>query len=227
MTMSESMTIDKAELRKLAEAEKEQLKRLMPIGKDPPAGRFESYPGEFDEYFSAKEAFNDAANADAILALLDELEAARAAIAHAEGADKRADVWRNSHYELAEDLKAAYAETARARSEGQIEGMRKAAAMATAAHDRCMNKAGFLRNVYGEWARALTPDAYEKDAGGKANALFNLRAIILAAAAAEEQRLKEMGKQHASDCAVHNAPALPVGPCDCGAAESKLKGTQS
>lgn len=21
---------------------------------------------------------------------------------------------------------------------------------------------------------------------------------------------------HASDCAVHNAPALPVGPCDCG-----------
>lgn len=23
---------------------------------------------------------------------------------------------------------------------------------------------------------------------------------------------------HASDCALHNAPALPVGPCDCGAA---------
>ena len=23
---------------------------------------------------------------------------------------------------------------------------------------------------------------------------------------------------HASDCAVHNAPALPVGPCTCGAA---------
>lgn len=22
---------------------------------------------------------------------------------------------------------------------------------------------------------------------------------------------------HASDCAVHNAPALPVGPCNCGA----------
>jgi len=21
---------------------------------------------------------------------------------------------------------------------------------------------------------------------------------------------------HSSDCAVHNAPALPVGPCDCG-----------
>jgi hypothetical protein len=39
---------------------------------------------------------------------------------------------------------------------------------------------GFLRNVDGEWARALTPDAYEKDAGGKANALFNLRAYILA-----------------------------------------------
>jgi hypothetical protein len=23
---------------------------------------------------------------------------------------------------------------------------------------------------------------------------------------------------HASDCALHNAPALPVGPCNCGAA---------
>ena len=23
--------------------------------------------------------------------------------------------------------------------------------------------------------------------------------------------------QHTSDCALHNAPALPVGPCDCGA----------
>lgn len=23
---------------------------------------------------------------------------------------------------------------------------------------------------------------------------------------------------HLSDCAVHNGPALPVGPCDCGAA---------
>lgn len=23
--------------------------------------------------------------------------------------------------------------------------------------------------------------------------------------------------RHASDCAIHNAPALPVGPCDCGA----------
>lgn len=26
---------------------------------------------------------------------------------------------------------------------------------------------------------------------------------------------------HASDCALHNAPALPVGPCDCGAAQSE------
>ena len=27
-----------------------------------------------------------------------------------------------------------------------------------------------------------------------------------------------MPVQHASDCALHNAPALPVGPCDCGVA---------
>lgn len=26
--------------------------------------------------------------------------------------------------------------------------------------------------------------------------------------------------RHASDCAVHNAPALPVGPCNCGAVKS-------
>lgn len=29
------------------------------------------------------------------------------------------------------------------------------------------------------------------------------------------------GDGHASDCAVHNAPALPVGPCDCGAEPQK------
>ena len=29
---------------------------------------------------------------------------------------------------------------------------------------------------------------------------------------------------HASDCAVHNAPAMPIGPCDCGAQDvSKIK----
>jgi hypothetical protein len=26
----------------------------------------------------------------------------------------------------------------------------------------------------------------------------------------------EIAGVHASDCARHNAPALPVGPCDCG-----------
>lgn len=26
---------------------------------------------------------------------------------------------------------------------------------------------------------------------------------------------------HASDCAIYNAPALPIGPCDCGADESR------
>jgi hypothetical protein len=30
-------------------------------------------------------------------------------------------------------------------------------------------------------------------------------------------------KQHASDCAVHNTPALPVGPCDCGTDSSHLE----
>lgn len=29
--------------------------------------------------------------------------------------------------------------------------------------------------------------------------------------------------QHASDCAVHNAPALRVGECDCGAELSRLR----
>lgn len=30
--------------------------------------------------------------------------------------------------------------------------------------------------------------------------------------------------QHWSDCAVHNAPALPVGPCDCGTAMPAMYG---
>ena len=29
-------------------------------------------------------------------------------------------------------------------------------------------------------------------------------------------------KMHWSDCAIHNAPALPVGPCDCGGLELAL-----
>jgi hypothetical protein len=28
---------------------------------------------------------------------------------------------------------------------------------------------------------------------------------------------------HASDCATHNGPALPPGPCNCGAADAALK----
>ena len=28
--------------------------------------------------------------------------------------------------------------------------------------------------------------------------------------------LRRTGCHHASDCALHNAPALPVGDCDCG-----------
>jgi len=27
---------------------------------------------------------------------------------------------------------------------------------------------------------------------------------------------------HASDCAIHNGPALPPGPCNCGAADAAL-----
>ena len=30
------------------------------------------------------------------------------------------------------------------------------------------------------------------------------------------------GTLHASDCAVHNAPAYPAGPCDCGAAQEPV-----
>ncbi len=31
-----------------------------------------------------------------------------------------------------------------------------------------------------------------------------------------------MTMRHASDCAVHNMPAYPNGPCDCGAIERRL-----
>lgn len=32
----------------------------------------------------------------------------------------------------------------------------------------------------------------------------------------EQSHTPGFGDGHASDCSVHNAPALPVGPCDCG-----------
>ena len=33
-------------------------------------------------------------------------------------------------------------------------------------------------------------------------------------------------KGHYSDCAVHNGPALPLGPCDCGLEERLKQGDQ-
>ena len=35
------------------------------------------------------------------------------------------------------------------------------------------------------------------------------------------------GTLHLSDCAVHNEPAYPIGPCDCGAAIAKAEGEQA
>lgn len=32
-----------------------------------------------------------------------------------------------------------------------------------------------------------------------------------------------MPKGHKSDCALHNGPALPVGPCDCGATQAEFE----
>lgn len=40
-----------------------------------------------------------------------------------------------------------------------------------------------------------------------------VRAFIRNAADAEARRV--LGQQHASDCALHNAPAMPMGNCDC------------
>jgi hypothetical protein len=34
-----------------------------------------------------------------------------------------------------------------------------------------------------------------------------------------EHRCGPEGCEHASDCAVHNGPAYPAGPCDCGVSE--------
>lgn len=35
--------------------------------------------------------------------------------------------------------------------------------------------------------------------------------------------LAQIVAPHASDCSVHNAPALPIGPCDCGLEPIKLQ----
>ncbi len=36
-----------------------------------------------------------------------------------------------------------------------------------------------------------------------------------------ERARAALGPIHASDCAIYNAPALPVGPCDCGAYQQR------
>jgi hypothetical protein len=57
-----------------------------------------------------------------------------------------------------------------------------------------------------------------------------LEAAKAAAQADYESRIREAivspgdGVAHASDCAVHNAPAYPPGPCDCGAAPPASEG---
>lgn len=35
--------------------------------------------------------------------------------------------------------------------------------------------------------------------------------------AEDNSRVKNSDTRHASDCAMHNEPAFPAGPCDCGA----------
>lgn len=54
----------------------------------------------------------------------------------------------------------------------------------------------------------------------KGNTIENLRAAIEEAEKQEPEHCMcpacINGNLHASDCAVHNAPALPIGECDCG-----------
>lgn len=55
----------------------------------------------------------------------------------------------------------------------------------------------------GEWYTAVSGDA--------------VRTITMEDFAIARAAIAKATTAHASDCAVHNAPALPVGPCDCGA----------
>lgn len=43
------------------------------------------------------------------------------------------------------------------------------------------------------------------------------RALKQLADSPPTEAVQKRKMQHASDCAIHNGPALPAGPCDCGA----------
>lgn len=71
-----------------------------------------------------------------------------------------------------------------------------------------------MRDPSGSESSSAAPDYLTKDA----SSFFSRSARAVAdAAAACNCAACSTGVQHASDCAVHNEPAHPNGPCDCGA----------
>jgi hypothetical protein len=79
---------------------------------------------------------------------------------------------------------------------------------------------GELRNVGAE----LASTCEDKEARPKmettedfAELLYDWAAATVEGSSSQSSHRCTMVTQHASDCAVHNAPALPIGPCDCGA----------
>lgn len=51
--------------------------------------------------------------------------------------------------------------------------------------------------------------------------LLRARDRIVELEAALESAQQRAMTEHASDCSVHNGPAYPAGPCDCGFVETK------
>jgi hypothetical protein len=126
------MTIDRSELRRLAEAATPNLDKIIVefTGRDD----FSVFTNKGDscaDFAKRTDANLFIVARPSILALLDELE--------------RRDALsiQKMIKDMQSDYLAAKAEAARAHSEGMIVGLRRAVGMATAAHDRCMNKAGF------------------------------------------------------------------------------------
>lgn len=84
----------------------------------------------------------------------------------------------------------------------------------------CMMFAGMnVRNYYGLWHKDnpytliyLKQDHPQHPDNLSGRAIDRVRFALVA-----EANSAALRGRHDSDCAVHNAPALPVGPCDCGA----------
>jgi hypothetical protein len=84
-----------------------------------------------------------------------------------------------------------------------------------------------LRELYAT-VKGECPALLNEDSGGNSSLDLEIeKALDTSCQCPNCLKSKKQGKIHTSDCAVHNAPAYPIGECDCGLAvlpSSKVPG---